>query len=58
VFSDGNDSAAPSNSATAAAASAAKAAGIRIITLQYGSSASGLMQSIASSDADFYLVTQ
>ncbi len=58
VLSDGADRGAPSGGATAAAAAAAKAAGIRIIALQYGSSASALMQSIASSAADFYLVTQ
>jgi hypothetical protein len=58
VLSDGLDGGAPSGGATAAAAANAKAAGIRVIALQYGSTASALMQSIASSASDFYLVTQ
>jgi hypothetical protein len=58
VLSDGADSGAPNNTATIAAANAAKAAGIRIITLQYGVSATALMKSIASSNTDFYLVGQ
>ncbi len=57
VLSDGADAGAPNNTATLAAANAAKAAGIRIMTLQYSGSASALMQSIATSAADFYLVT-
>ncbi len=56
VISDGADAGAPSSGATLAAASAAKAAGIEIISVQYGSSAGTLMQSIASSSANFYLV--
>ena len=55
VVSDGRDTAAPNGTSTLAAA-AAKAAGIRIIALQYGSPASALMQSIASAPADYYLV--
>ena len=54
VVSDGRDTAAPNGTSTLAAA--AKAAGIRIIALQYGSPASALMQSIASAPADYYLV--
>lgn len=56
IVSDGRDTAAPNGTATLAAATAAKAAGIRIIALQYGSPASALMQSIASAPADYYLV--
>jgi hypothetical protein len=56
VLSDGADKGAPNNSATIAAASAAKAAGIRIISVQVGSGNGTLMQSIASSSADYYLV--
>lgn len=57
VVSDGSDRSAPNAGATTAAASAAKASGTRIISLQYGSATpSPLMQSIASSPSDFYLV--
>ncbi len=57
VVSDGSDRSAPNTSATIAAASAAKASGTRIISLQYGSSTPRpLMQTIASSPSDFYLV--
>jgi hypothetical protein len=56
VVSDGRDTGAPSGAATLTAANAAKAAGIRVIALQYGSSANTVMQSIASSASDFYLV--
>ncbi len=56
VVSDGRDLGAPNASATLAAASTAKLAGIRVIALQYGSGSSALMQSIASSAGDFYLV--
>jgi hypothetical protein len=57
IVSDGSDRAAPNGSATTLAASAAKAAGIRIISLQYGSAVpNALMQTIASSPSDFYLV--
>jgi hypothetical protein len=59
VVSDGADRGAPSGGPTTASlATAAKAAGIRIVALQYGSTASPLMQSIASSASDFYLVSQ
>jgi hypothetical protein len=58
VVSDGADSGATSSGATLTAAVAAKAAGIRIIALQYGSGSSALMQSIASSNSDYYLVSQ
>jgi hypothetical protein len=57
IVSDGGDRGAPNPSATLAAANAAKAAGIRIISLQYGASGGTLMQSIASSSADYYQVT-
>ena len=56
VISDGADAGAPSSGATLAAANAAKAAGIEIISVQYGSTPGTLMQSIASSSATFYLV--
>lgn len=57
VVSDGSDRAAPNASATTSAASAAKAAGIRVISLQYGSTTpQAVMQAIASSPSDFYLV--
>lgn len=58
IVSDGADSGAPSPGATLAAANAAKAAGIRIISIQYGSNNNGLMQSIASSSVDFHQVSQ
>ena len=58
VFSDGADAGAPNSTSTLAAANAAKDAGIRIISVQYGRNASLLMQSIASSAADFQLVSQ
>ena len=58
VVSDGADSGAPGSGTTVAAATAAKAAGIRVIALQYGSTPSAVMQSIASSTSDFYLVAQ
>jgi hypothetical protein len=57
IVSDGVDSSAPSG-ATIAAANAAKAAGIRIISIQYGSNANGLMQAIASSVSDYHAVGQ
>jgi Mg-chelatase subunit ChlD len=56
VVSDGADQGAPNASVTLAAANAAKSAGIRIISLQYGSGSGTLMQSIASSNNDFYVV--
>jgi hypothetical protein len=56
VLSDGADKAAPNNSATLTAANAAKAAGIRVISLQVGSGSGSLMQSIASSASDYYSV--
>lgn len=56
VVSDGRDTGSPSAATTLAAANAAKAAGIRVIALQYGSNASTVMQSVASSPSDFYLV--
>ena len=56
VLSDGADKGAPNNSATIAAANAAKAAGIRIISVQVGSGSGALMQSIASSSSDYYVV--
>jgi hypothetical protein len=58
VLSDGADKGAPNNTATLAAANAAKVAGIRIIAIQYGPPGSTLMQSIASSNTDYYLVSQ
>jgi hypothetical protein len=58
VISDGADLGAPSSGATLAAATAAKAAGIEIISVQYGTVPSTLMQAIASSSANFYQVTQ
>ncbi len=58
ILSDGADAGAPTSGATVTAASAAKAAGIQIISVQYGSSTSALMQSIASSASNFYLVSQ
>jgi hypothetical protein len=57
VISDGADLGAPSSGATLAAATAAKAAGIEIISVQYGATASPLTQSIASSSSNFYLVS-
>jgi hypothetical protein len=51
IFSNGNDSAAPNKTATAQAAAAAKAAGIRILTIGYGSGASNL-PALATSAAD------
>ena len=56
VISDGTDLGAPSSGATLAAATAAKAAGIEIISVQYGSSPGALMQSIATSSSNYYLV--
>jgi Mg-chelatase subunit ChlD len=56
VLSDGADAAAPGSGATLAAATAAKAAGIEIISVQYGSTPSALMQSIATASANYYLV--
>jgi len=56
VISDGADLGAPSSGATLAAATAAKAAGIEIISVQYGATAGTLMQSIASSNSNYYLV--
>ena len=56
VLSDGADAGAPGSGATLAAATAAKAAGIEIISVQYGSTPGALMQSIASSSANYYLV--
>jgi|SRR5579864_6128563 len=58
IVSDGADLGAPSPTATLAAANAAKAAGISIVSVQYGTGSSTLMQSIASSAANFYQVTQ
>jgi len=58
IVSDGADGGAPAPGATLTAANAAKAAGIRIISVQYGSSTGTLMQSIASSATDFYQVGQ
>ena len=58
VLSDGSDLAAPNGSSTISAAAAAKAAGIQIISLQYGSVANSLMQSIASEAGDFVLIGQ
>ena len=55
IVSDGRDTGAPSAGATLAAATAAKAAGIRVIALQYGVTSGSLMQSLASSATDFYL---
>jgi hypothetical protein len=57
VISDGADLGAPSSGATLAAATAAQAAGIEIISVQYGTAPSTLMQSIASSNANYYLVS-
>ncbi len=57
VISDGADGAAPSSGATLAAAAAAKQAGIRIISIQYGNTGT-LMQAIASSAADYHQVGQ
>jgi hypothetical protein len=56
VVSDGGDRSAPNGSATLSAANAAKSAGMRIISLQYGSATGNLMQSIASSSTDYYVV--
>ena len=57
VISDGADLGVPSSGATLAAATAAQAAGIQIISVQYGSTPNTLMQSIASSSANYYLVS-
>lgn len=56
VLSDGADAAAPTPSSTVAAANAAKAAGIQIISVQYGTGTTTLMQSIASSTSAFYQI--
>jgi hypothetical protein len=56
VVSDGGDRGAANGSATLSAANAAKTAGMRIISLQYGSATGTLMQSIASSSTDYYVV--
>ena len=56
VVSTGTDPAAPSSSATLNAANVAKAAGIRIISLQFGSASPTVMQAIASSPTDYYVV--
>jgi hypothetical protein len=53
LFSDGSDAAAPASNSTALAAAAAKAAGIRIIAIGYGSTASKLT-ALASSATDAY----
>lgn len=58
VLSDGSDAGAPNPSASITAANAAKAAGIRIISVQYGGSSNSTMQQIASSSSDYYLVSQ
>jgi Mg-chelatase subunit ChlD len=58
LLSDGADSDAPNSSATLSAANAAKAAGIQIIAVQYGTGPTTLMQSIASSSSAFYQLTQ
>lgn len=58
ILSDGSDVGAPNANASLAAASAAKQAGIRIISLQYGSTPNALMQSIASSTSDYRLIGQ
>jgi hypothetical protein len=57
VISDGADLGAPSPGATLAAATAAQAAGIEIISVQYGTVPNTLMQSIASSNSNYYLVS-
>ncbi len=57
VISDGADLGAPNSGATLAAAAAAKAAGIEIISVQYGTAPGTLMQSIASSNTNYYLVS-
>jgi hypothetical protein len=56
IVSDGGDRGSPNGSATLSAANAAKSAGLRVISLQYGSATGTLMQSIASSNADYYVV--
>jgi hypothetical protein len=58
ILSDGSDQGAPNSNASAAAAASAKAAGIRIISMQYGAIPNALMQSIASSASDFHLIGQ
>ncbi len=58
VVSDGADAGAPTPTSTLAAANAAKAAGIQIVTLQYGAGPTTLMQSLASSGKNFYQVAQ
>jgi hypothetical protein len=57
VISDGADLGAPNSGATLAAATTAQAAGIEIISVQYGTAPSTLMQSIASSNTNYYLVS-
>ncbi|MFN8938199.1 MAG: VWA domain-containing protein, partial [Acidobacteriota bacterium] len=57
IVSDGSDRAAPNATATISAAAAAKASGVRILVVQYGSQTPvPMMQTIASSASDFYLV--
>jgi hypothetical protein len=58
ILSDGADAGAPTPTATLTAANAAKAAGIQIISLQYGTGSTAKMQSIASSPQNFYQVPQ
>jgi hypothetical protein len=53
IISDGLDGAAPNNSATGQAAATAKAAGIRILTVGFGSAASKL-STLASATGDGY----
>jgi Mg-chelatase subunit ChlD len=57
VLSDGADLGAPNPNASVAAAQAAQAAGIRIVSLQYGATPNALMQAIAS-PGDYHLVGQ
>ncbi len=54
LLSDGNDSPASGATATTIAANAAKAAGIRLITIAYGAANAAMMQSWASSSSDYY----
>jgi hypothetical protein len=56
IVSDGGDAGAPTPNSTLAAANAAKAAGMRIVSVQYGAGGGTLMQSIASSSADYFVV--
>jgi Ca-activated chloride channel homolog len=56
VLSDGTDSAAPLPGVTLSAAVAAKAAGIRVIAVHYGSGSDTLMKAIASSPSDYYSI--